>query len=61
MKELGYDVKKNVNMSYKDCGGALLFVCNDQPMLDLTNQLSTHGFVDVYVEISEDSHDKNLP
>lgn len=43
MKELGFNVKKNVNMSYIDGRRTLLLVCNDQSMLDLIDQFSTNG------------------
>lgn len=61
VKELGYDIEKSVSMSYIDGVGALLPVCNDQSMLDLVEQLTKNGVVDVYVELLEDTHGMDLP
>ena len=61
VRELGYDIEKDVSLLYVDGGGTLLPICDDQSMIVLSNQLSTHGVVDVYVETLEVIHGKELP
>ena len=49
-----------MSLLYIDDGGILITVCADQTMVDLANQLSTHGVVDIYVATSKVRHGKNM-
>ena len=50
VKEIGYDIEKDVTLSYIYGEGTIKSVYDDQSMVGLANHLSTQGVVDIYVE-----------
>ena len=46
---------------FRDDGGTLMQISDDEGILGLVDQLQKHHTVDVYVEISEVNHDKIIP
>lgn len=50
VKELEYDIKNDVTLSYVDEEGTLTNIFDDQDIVGLINQLMTARIVDVYVE-----------
>lgn len=60
-KELRYDIKKDVNLSYKNGGGVLKNITVDQDIVGLSRQLRTYKTIDIYVESSNVRHEKKLP
>ena len=61
VKDLGYDIKKDASLWYRDDEGALESICDDQAMLGLSEQLRAHWTVDIFVEISDVRHESRLP
>lgn len=60
-KELRYDIKKDVNLSYKNGGGVLKNITVDQDIVSLSRQLRTYKTIDIYVKSSNVRHEKKLP
>lgn len=56
-KALGYDIKKVVELSFVDDGGALKVISDVQSIVGLVEQLRKHKIVNVYVEILGVRHD----
>ena len=61
MKELGYDIKNDVRLSYEDGEGVLRIISDNQSIVGFTEQLVAHNTVDVYVECLNATHGKRLP
>ena len=60
VKELGYDIKKAVELSFVDDGRTLKVISDDQDIIGLVEQLRKHKTVNVYVENSRVRHDMPL-
>ena len=51
VKELGYDISKDVKLFYVDGKGVLKIICDDETIVGLIKQLMVARKIDVYVEI----------
>lgn len=61
VKALSYDIKKVVELSFVDDGGALKVISDVQSIVGLVEQLRKHKILNVYVEISGVRHYMPLP
>ena len=61
VKELGYDISKNVKLFYVDDEDVLKIICDDETIVGLTKQLMIAKKVKVYVETSNVDHHNRLP
>lgn len=61
IKKLGYDIKKDVTLSYVDGEETLTNISDDQDVVVFTNQLRTARTVNLYVETSNVRHEYKLP
>lgn len=58
VKELGYDIKKDVRLTYKDGEGVFRSISDKQTIVGLTEQLMSYKTVGIYVETSNTMHEK---
>lgn len=56
VKELGYAIKKAIELSFVDDGGTLKVISDDQGIVGLVKELRKHKIINVYGEISEVRH-----
>lgn len=60
VKELGYDIKKDVSLSCTDSVGVLGSICTNQDIVGLNKKISVKYTLDIYIECSEVCHGKKL-
>ena len=61
VKELRYDINKEMKLVYMDDKGVLKVTYDDEAIVDLIKQLTIARRVDVYLENLNIDHDKRLP
>ena len=61
LQELGYDIKKFLNLSFTDDGGSLKIIKHDKGILDIVDQLIRYLMVDIYVECLDVKHGEKSP
>lgn len=61
VKKIGYDIEKEVNLSFIDGEGTINSICDDQSLVGLAKHLSKQRIVDIYVETTKLRHCKELP
>ncbi|XP_039132316.1 uncharacterized protein LOC120269096 [Dioscorea cayenensis subsp. rotundata] len=61
LKDLGYDIKKTMELFYLDDGGTLHNISDDVGIVGLSEMLAKHGTTDVYVETSYANIGNSLP